>query len=68
MSEPEKKCDLEDRVRKFSTLELPGQPTGVHMGTSYLVNDLWREVQRLRREEKHLRDLVQAYSDMAKSL
>lgn len=25
------------------------------------------EIERLRREEKHLRDLVQAYSDMAKS-
>ena len=53
------KDDLQDRVEKFRALELPGQPMGMHMGTSYLVNDLWREVQ-------HLRSLVQAYSDMAK--
>lgn len=40
--------DLETRVRQFQALELPGQPRGMHMGTSYLVSDLWREVQRLR--------------------
>ena len=40
--------ELEERVRKFNSLSLPGQPMGMHMGTSYLVNDLWREVQRLR--------------------
>lgn len=39
---------LQERVEKFSALELPGQPPVMHMGTSYLVNDLWREVQRLR--------------------
>lgn len=42
--------DLEERVEKFFMLMLPGQPMGMHMGTSYLVNDLWREVQRLREE------------------
>lgn len=40
--------ELEERVFKFNTLTLPGQPMGMHMGTSYLVNDLWREVKRLR--------------------
>lgn len=54
------KDDLETRVQQFRTMSLPGQPMGMHMGTSYLVNDLWREVQ-------HLRGLVKAYSDMAKS-
>jgi hypothetical protein len=52
------KDDLETRVQQFKTMSLPGQPRGMHMGTSYLVNDLWREVQ-------HLRGLVKA--DMAKS-
>jgi hypothetical protein len=55
VSEPGKD-DLEDRVRKFNAIELPGQPFGMHMGTSYLVGDLWREVKRLR-------DLVQGYRD-----
>lgn len=40
--------DLENRVRQFISLSLPGQPMSMHMGTSRLVNDLWREVQRLR--------------------
>jgi hypothetical protein len=40
--------DLEDRVHKFNAMELPGQMQMMHMGTSYLVNDLWREVKRLR--------------------
>lgn len=40
--------DLKDRVEKFQRMELPGQPVGMHMGTMYLVNDLWREVQALR--------------------
>jgi len=39
---------LETRVNQFLTLELPGQPMAMHMGTMSLVNDLWREVQRLR--------------------
>lgn len=44
----ETKDDLAERVRQFNSLELPGQMPMMHMGTSYLVNDLWREVQRLR--------------------
>ena len=42
--------DLGTRVQQFNSLQLPGQPMGMHMGTSYLVNDLWHEVQRLREE------------------
>jgi hypothetical protein len=40
--------DLEERVQKFNAMILPGQMQMMHMGTSYLVNDLWREVKRLR--------------------
>jgi hypothetical protein len=39
---------LETRVEQFRCLELPGQPMSMHMGTSYLVGDLWKEVQGLR--------------------
>lgn len=46
--------DLQKRVEQFRAMELPGQPMGMHMGTMYLVNDLWREVQRLK-------DLVDGY-------
>lgn len=41
------KMTLEERVIAFKRMELPGQPMGMHMGTSYLVDDLWREIQRL---------------------
>ena len=41
--------ELEKRVQQFNSLSLPGQGVSMHMGTSYLVNDLWREVQRLRK-------------------
>lgn len=39
---------LEERVLAFSQRRMPGQPQFVHLGTSYLVNDLWHEVQKLR--------------------
>lgn len=42
------KPSLEERVNQFNTMSLPGQPMGMHMGTSYLVNDLWREIRTLR--------------------
>lgn len=48
MDTEERLFDLNDRVTKFHLLELPGQPMGMHMGTSYLVNDLWRELQRAK--------------------
>ena len=46
----EEKKSLEERVTAFNMMELPGQPRFMHMGTSYLVNDLWQEIQRLQRE------------------
>ncbi len=42
------KPDLATRVEQFNCLELPGQPRTMHMGTNYLVNDLWREIERPR--------------------
>ena len=39
---------LEERVKQFEMMRLPGQPRAIHMGTSYLINDLWREVKNLR--------------------
>ena len=51
--------DLENRVQQFGMMQLPGQPMGMHMGTSYLVNDLWREVQKLRAELKNAEQNVQ---------
>lgn len=39
---------LDVRVARFMSCRLPGQPQMTHMGTSYLVRDLWQEVQHLR--------------------
>lgn len=39
--------ELQDRVWKFMSLELPGQPQMMHMGTSYLVQDLMAKVKEL---------------------
>ena len=44
--------DLKNRVEQFSALELPGQPQGMHIGTLYLVGDLWRAVQKLKEGQK----------------
>lgn len=38
---------LQQRKEAFDLMQLPGQPMMMHMGTSYLVGDLWREIQRL---------------------
>ena len=51
--------DLATRVQQFVRMELPGQPRVMHIGTSYLVNDLWREVQRLRAIEVAAIDLIE---------
>jgi len=48
MTNEERIVDLEKRVNQFNMLQLPGQPIGVHMGTSYLISDLWRELQTLQ--------------------
>ncbi len=50
--------DLETRVQQFKTLSLPGQPMGMHMGTCNLVEDLWREVQRLETENARMRNAL----------
>ena len=47
---------LKGRVEAFRLLQLPGQPQGMHMGTAYLVNDLWGRVQEL---ERVVADLVE---------
>ena len=51
----DKKETLEERVKKFRALELPGQPRMMHMGTLYLVEDLFRELEALRRFQTLLR-------------
>jgi hypothetical protein len=51
---------LEERVDAFALMELPGQPRVMHMGTSYLVNDLWREIQRLNAALSMTREGVEA--------
>lgn len=51
--------DLKDRIEKFNLLELPGQPMMMHMGTSYLVGDLWREINRLTANQQEQRDFIQ---------
>lgn len=55
------KMTLEERVVAFQSLSLPGQPMAMHMGTSYLVNDLWREVQRQRELLRKARHILGTY-------
>ena len=47
--------DLKERCYKFRSLELPGQPKAMHMGTYNLVSDLDNEVARLTAEVEALR-------------
>ncbi len=51
---------LKERVDAFALMELPGQPRMMHMGTSYLINDLWREIQRLNAALSMTREGVEA--------
>ena len=53
--------ELREKVLQFNLLKLPGQPMCMHMGTSYLVNDLWSRVQQLEREKA---DLQQEYDSL----
>ena len=46
---------LKDKVFQFNVGELPGQPIGRHMGTYYLVNELYEEVERLTAQVEHLK-------------
>lgn len=50
MSELKSIEDLREQVTLFDQLKLPGQPAGIHMGTSYLVHDLLRALEEERRE------------------
>jgi len=52
--------DLKKRVDDFNSLRLPGQPFGMHMGTSYLVNDLWEDIQKRDNELRKLVDDMRA--------
>ena len=45
---------LEEKILQFERLQLPGQLPAMHMGTYYLVRDLWEEVKRLRKENEKL--------------
>lgn len=48
--------ELKARVDQFCQMELPGQLPAMHMGTWYLVNDLWLEVKALAAEVARLRE------------
>jgi hypothetical protein len=58
---------LDERVLDFQLMRLPGQPMAMHMGTSYLVNDLHAEVKRLRTEladaQSHIVKLQEVWED-----
>lgn len=41
--------ELKEKVVQFQMMELPGQPRSMHIGTWYLVSELWREIKRLRK-------------------
>lgn len=45
---PEAIAALLERHTQFNLMQLPGQPFGMHMGTSYLVNDLASTVIAIR--------------------
>jgi hypothetical protein len=53
--------DLADRVTQFQCMELPGQPQMAHMGTTYLVMDLWRAL----RAERERAEKAEAQRDTA---
>ena len=56
--------DLEARVRQFNEGTLPGQPLGTHMGTMYLVNDLWSSLA----SERQARETAERERDEAREL
>jgi hypothetical protein len=65
----DKLSHLDARVLDFMTLSLPGQPQFMHMGTSYLVNDLDRARKSAVAERDALRaalrELMTAFDDAA---
>ena len=54
--------DLRERVQQFHRMELPGQPIGMHMGTFYLVDDLWKEIERLRALNAEMAGALEAFA------
>ena len=50
--------DLRNRIKQYRTLSLPGQPMGMHMGTSYLINDLENAIDQLEAENEELLEMV----------
>ncbi len=58
------RTDLPNRVAQFHMLELPGQPRMMHMGTAYLVDDLFHALKEVvdLADEKKLR-LRHEYED-----
>jgi hypothetical protein len=66
--------ELEKRIEQFNSLSLPGQPMSMHMGTSYLVSDLWKEILRLRTARAEIfskaerDDLAQKTADLQEAI
>ena len=63
-------ADILDRVKQFNLMKLPGQMQAMHMGTSYLVDDLTRAVKAFaaaiperEREIAGLNAALKCYSD-----
>ena len=60
--------EIEKRYEQFRCLELPGQPRMMHMGTSYLVNDLHKALTAAEKERDQLaedkRELMEALKSM----
>lgn len=50
MDAEERLADLKLRVNQFDMLQLPGQIQAMHMGTSYLIGDLFSELQLAKRD------------------
>lgn len=48
--------ELKTRVDQFNRMQLPGQMQMMHMGTSYLVNDLFRALSDVMEEREILRN------------
>ena len=46
MTSTERLDDLQERVNQFNMLQLPGQLQSMHMGTMYLIDNLWTELQQ----------------------
>lgn len=60
-------------VAQFHTRQLPGQPAAMHMGTFYLVNDLWVAIRDAQAAVAALDDMGRAqlaagFPELAKAL